>query len=81
MRLSSAGVSRVRRKSSTACGLLRASAAAVASLNFWLPASVDATAIARVDDAVHDGLPIFRLRSDGTEKRVRVREIRERTVR
>jgi hypothetical protein len=38
----------------------------------------DATAVARVDGHVIEGLPIFRRRGDGSEARARVKEIRER---
>lgn len=40
----------------------------------------DATATARVDGERLEALPLFRLRPDGTERRVRVQEIRERRV-
>ncbi|MFA5861538.1 MAG: helix-hairpin-helix domain-containing protein [Candidatus Thermoplasmatota archaeon] len=40
----------------------------------------ESTAIVRVDGAMHEGLPLFRLKPDRTERRVRVQELRERKV-
>lgn len=37
-------------------------------------------AMVRVDGVMHEHLPLFRLKADGTERRVRVQELRERRV-